>query len=196
MVSPSGVFEIVRVVGRGLVSIAKVHAIVAGAHHAQGEPEMARDRFGLLERHGFVKIVISRVSKVGRRTARDACGAARSGSRSRTSYRRGQPRSWSSLPARGPRPSRTASHLPRLEDLDGLDIRFLAPAASTAFGQRTASRPLGAAVGRHALGPELVGRVRSEVDHHAMAVYAAHAGALVQLAVLVDSPELDAHAAP
>src|SRR5262249_2679732 len=50
-----GIFEIVRVVGRGLVSIAKVHAIVAGAHHAQSEPEMARDRFGLLERHGFVK---------------------------------------------------------------------------------------------------------------------------------------------
>jgi len=47
-----GVFEIVRVVGRGLVSIAEVHAIFAGAHHAQSEPEMARDRFGLLERHG------------------------------------------------------------------------------------------------------------------------------------------------
>ena len=37
-----------------------------------------------------------------------------------------------------------ASHLPRLEDLDGLDIRFLAPAASTAFGQRKASHPFGA----------------------------------------------------
>ena len=35
-------------------------------------------------------------------------------------------------------------HFPRLDDLDGLDIRFLAPAASTAFGQRKASRPLGA----------------------------------------------------
>src|SRR5262249_25408476 len=63
MVSPSGVFEIVRVVGRGLVSIAKVHAIVAGAHHAQSEPEMARDRFGLLERHGFVKSSSGSVSK-------------------------------------------------------------------------------------------------------------------------------------
>src|SRR5262245_26172812 len=50
----NGVFELVRVVGRGLVSIAEVHAIIAGAHHAQSEPEMARDRFGLLERHVFV----------------------------------------------------------------------------------------------------------------------------------------------
>src|SRR6516225_4693331 len=47
-----GVFEIVRVVGRGLISIAEVHAIVARAHLAQGEPEMSRDRFGFLERHG------------------------------------------------------------------------------------------------------------------------------------------------
>jgi hypothetical protein len=44
------VFEAVRVVGRGLVSIAEVHAIIAGAHLAQSEPEMARDRFGFLER--------------------------------------------------------------------------------------------------------------------------------------------------
>src|SRR5262249_23339456 len=43
-----GVFEILRVVGRGLVSVAAAHAIVAGAHLAQGEPEMSRDRFGLL----------------------------------------------------------------------------------------------------------------------------------------------------
>jgi hypothetical protein len=50
-----GVFETIRVVGRGLVSIAEVHAIVARAHLAQSEPEMARDRFGFLERHGFVK---------------------------------------------------------------------------------------------------------------------------------------------
>src|SRR5262249_4061941 len=49
-----GVFQIVRVVGRGLVSIAEVHAIVVGAQLAQSEPEMARDRFGFLERHGFV----------------------------------------------------------------------------------------------------------------------------------------------
>src|SRR5262245_19446417 len=43
-----GVFEIRRVVGRGLVSVAAGHAIVAGAHLAQREPEMSRDRFGLL----------------------------------------------------------------------------------------------------------------------------------------------------
>src|SRR6516225_7433797 len=49
-----GVFEIVRVVGRGLVSIAEVHAIVARAHLAQSEPEMSRDRFGFLERHDAV----------------------------------------------------------------------------------------------------------------------------------------------
>jgi hypothetical protein len=48
------VFEIARVVGRGLVSIAEVHAIVAGAQLAQGKAKMARDRFGFLERHGFV----------------------------------------------------------------------------------------------------------------------------------------------
>src|SRR5262245_4366758 len=47
-----GVFKILRVVGYGLVSVAGAHAIVAGAHLAQGEPEMSRDRFGFLERHG------------------------------------------------------------------------------------------------------------------------------------------------
>src|SRR5215831_14677029 len=77
-----------------------------------------------------------------------------------------------------------------------LAIRVLAPAASTPFGQRKAFRPFGAAEGRHALGPELAGRVRGEVDHHAMAVKVARAGALVRLAVLVDGLELDAHAAP
>ena len=35
--------------------MAKVHAIVAGAKLAQSEPEMARDRFGFLERHEFFK---------------------------------------------------------------------------------------------------------------------------------------------
>ena len=39
-----GVFEIVRVVGRGLISIAEVHAVVARAHLAQGQPEMSRNR--------------------------------------------------------------------------------------------------------------------------------------------------------
>jgi len=48
----NGVFETVRVTGRRLVSIAEVHAIVARAHLAQSEPEMTRNRFGLLERHG------------------------------------------------------------------------------------------------------------------------------------------------
>src|SRR5215472_12673614 len=38
-----GVFETVRVVNRGLASIAEVHAIVPRAHLAQSEPEMARD---------------------------------------------------------------------------------------------------------------------------------------------------------
>src|SRR5262249_58125115 len=65
-----------------------------------------------------------------------------------------------------------------------------------ALGEFARARPLGAAVGRHALGPELTRRVRGEVDHHAMAVDTAHASALVQLAVLVDSLELGAHAAP
>src|SRR6516165_10155264 len=50
-----GVFEVVRVIGRSLISIAEVHAIVAGAKLAQSEPEIARDRFGFLERHEFFK---------------------------------------------------------------------------------------------------------------------------------------------
>jgi hypothetical protein len=50
-----GVFEIVRVVGRSLVSIRGAHAIGARAHSAQSEPKMARDQFGFLERHGVVK---------------------------------------------------------------------------------------------------------------------------------------------
>ena len=51
------IFEIVRVISRRFVSIAEVHAIVARAHLAQSEPETARDRFGFLERHGFVAFV-------------------------------------------------------------------------------------------------------------------------------------------
>src|SRR5262249_41803544 len=39
-----GVFELVCVVGHGLVAIAEVHAIVAGARLAHSEPEMARNR--------------------------------------------------------------------------------------------------------------------------------------------------------
>src|SRR5437016_5127570 len=37
---------------RGLVSIAEVHAVIARANLAQREPEMARDRFCCLQRHG------------------------------------------------------------------------------------------------------------------------------------------------
>src|SRR6516165_11307149 len=87
----------------------------------------------------------------------------------------------------------TASHLPRLEDLNRLDIRFLAPAASTPFGQRKASRPFGAAVSRHALGPELAGRVRGEVDRDAVRVDAAPAVALVHLAGGIGGLEPEAH---
>jgi hypothetical protein len=49
-----GIF--VRAVSRALVSIAEVHAIVARAHLAQGEPEMARKRFGLLERYRLLSV--------------------------------------------------------------------------------------------------------------------------------------------
>ena len=48
-----GVFKTVRVVGRSLVFIGEVHAIVARAHSAQGETEMARDRLGFLERQAL-----------------------------------------------------------------------------------------------------------------------------------------------
>ena len=49
----NGSFETYRVVGRGFISIAEVHAIRARAHLAQSEPELTRDRFGFLERSGF-----------------------------------------------------------------------------------------------------------------------------------------------
>ena len=148
-----GVFEIVRVVGRGLVSIAEVHAIVARAYFAQSEPEVARDRFGFLERHGFLNC------------HREVAAVE--------------------VPAK--------SHLPRLKDLDGLDIRIFAPAAGIAFGQRTASHPFGVAAGRDALGPELARRVRGEMDHDAMRVDVARATALVHFAVSIGGLELDAH---
>ena len=57
------VFETVSVVGRGLVSIAEVHAIIARAHLAKSEPEMTSDRFGFSERHGFVKLSSGSTSK-------------------------------------------------------------------------------------------------------------------------------------
>jgi hypothetical protein len=85
------------------------------------------------------------------------------------------------------------SHLPRLEDLDGFHIRFLAPAAGIAFGQRTAFRPFGVAAGRDALGPELARRVRGEVDQDAVRVDVAHAAALVHLAGGIGGLELDPH---
>jgi hypothetical protein len=83
--------------------------------------------------------------------------------------------------------------MPRLEDLDGLDIRFFAPAAGIAFGKRTACRPFGVAAGRDALGPELARRVRGEMDHDAMRVDVARAAALVHFAVTIGGLELDAH---
>jgi hypothetical protein len=43
-----GVFETVCVVGRGLVSVAEVHAIGTRAYLAQSEPEMTRDRLRFL----------------------------------------------------------------------------------------------------------------------------------------------------
>ena len=51
-----GVFELVRVVGRALVPIAEVHTILARTQPAQSKSEMARDRFGLWERHSFMKV--------------------------------------------------------------------------------------------------------------------------------------------
>ena len=51
--SMDGILEIVRVMRCGLVSIAKIHAVAARAHLPQSESEMARNRFGLGERHRF-----------------------------------------------------------------------------------------------------------------------------------------------
>jgi hypothetical protein len=85
------------------------------------------------------------------------------------------------------------SHLPRLEDLDGLDIRFLPPAAGIAFGQLPACRPVGVAAGHDTLGPELARRVRGEVDHNAVRVDADCAAALVDLAAGIDGLKLDEH---
>jgi hypothetical protein len=89
--------------------------------------------------------------------------------------------------------SGTASHLCRLEDLDCLDIRFLAPAAGLSFGRRAASFPFGVAERRDACGPELARRLRGEVDHDAVRVDTPCAAALVHLASGIDGFELDAH---
>jgi hypothetical protein len=56
--SIDGVFEIVGVMGRRLISIAEVHPIVARSHLTQSEPEMARDRFGFLERHRRTRVLL------------------------------------------------------------------------------------------------------------------------------------------
>jgi hypothetical protein len=50
-----GSLEIARVVRRSFVSIAKIHAVAAPTHLPQSESEMARHRFGLGERHGFLR---------------------------------------------------------------------------------------------------------------------------------------------
>jgi hypothetical protein len=93
------------------------------------------------------------------------------------------------VPCSGP-----ASHLPRLKDLDGLDTRFLAPAAGFALGQRTASHPFGVAAGRDALGPEVARRMRGEVDYETVRINVVCATALVHLAGGICGLELDAHA--
>ena len=89
--------------------------------------------------------------------------------------------------------SEMASHSPRLKDLDGLDTRFLAPAAGFALGQRTASHPFGVAAGRDALGPEVARRMRGEMDHETVRINVACAAALVHLAGGICGLELDAH---
>jgi hypothetical protein len=68
----------------------------------------------------------------------------------------------------------------RREDLDVLDGRFLAPAAGSAFGQRTAFHPFSVGARRDALGPKLARRVRGEVDHNAMRVDVLLASALAR----------------
>ena len=83
--------------------------------------------------------------------------------------------------------------MPRLKDLDGLDTRFLAPAAGFALGQRTASRPFGVAAGRDALGPALTWRVRGEMDHETVRINMARAAALVHFAAGIGGFELEAH---
>jgi hypothetical protein len=88
------------------------------------------------------------------------------------------------------------SQLPHFKDLDGLDMRFLAPAGGLVFGHCSASLPFGVAERHDALGPELARRVRGEVDHDAMRVDTPRAATLVHLAVSIGRPELDAHDSP
>jgi hypothetical protein len=93
----------------------------------------------------------------------------------------------------GARFSQTASHLPRLKDLDGFDTRFLAPAMGLAFGQCWVCCPFGVAAGRDALGPEVARRMGSEMDHETVRINMARAAALVCLATGIGGLELDAH---
>ena len=80
-----------------------------------------------------------------------------------------------------------------VEDLDGVDIRLLAPTIGIAFGQRTACYPFSMAAGRDALGPEVARRVRGEMDHDTVRINMARAAALVHLAARIGGLELDAH---
>jgi hypothetical protein len=86
-----------------------------------------------------------------------------------------------------------ASHLPCLDDLDGLDIRFLAPAVGLAFGQHTGFCPFRVAASPDALGPELGRRVRGEMDQETVRINMARAAALVHLAAGIGGLEFDAH---
>ena len=83
--------------------------------------------------------------------------------------------------------------MPHFKDLNGLDMRFLAPAVGLAFGHRTVSLLFGVAARRNAFGPELAWRVRGEVDHDAVRVDTPRAAACVHLAAGIDGLKLDAH---
>ena len=80
-----------------------------------------------------------------------------------------------------------------VEDLDGVDIRLLAPTIGIAFGQRTACDPFSMAAGRDALGPEGARRMRGEMDHETVRINMARGAALVYLAAGIGGLELDAH---
>src|SRR5262245_54055104 len=54
-------FEVGTAMGRRLVSITEVHAIVARAHVRQREPGMARNRFGFRGRHHRTRALLYRL---------------------------------------------------------------------------------------------------------------------------------------
>jgi hypothetical protein len=83
--------------------------------------------------------------------------------------------------------------LPRLEDLDALDIWFLGPAVGLAFGQHTGFCPFRVAASRDAVGPELGRRVRGEMDQDTVRINMARAAALAHLAAGIGGFEFDAH---